>query len=967
MSFSITSALVLLMTLGQIFLEGGEFKSYFAPHEKPQALELLRKSCRMVLEDEDIRALSPDALMMVLKQGISRQEAKVKEQVENQCAKQNLEFIKLNGPDIEPPKCNKAEALAEIQKSLPKLVSPISEPLQIFKDFDMKDAVALYDYICSPEPSQEAPLKVSMDEVLHLYNKAMGEALQVDLNQFHHPTLPQSSLIYSYDGKEVIGEVFNKEGRRTWVPLSQIPPVVVNAFVSAEDKNFFQHKGVELRGVLRGFIRYIKDKTIVGGSTLTQQVVKNLVLSSDITLERKIKEMVISSRLEKTLSKNQILEIYLNLINLGRHSWGIQTATTNYFGEDRFVSDLGLNEASFLAGVTHAPNSYEPELNFEKIKDRQQFVLKEMKENGYISEDELQAVQPEKLRFVERSVLQSSYFHRSVEEDIKKRLSKADAEQGGLFLFSTQVPAIQKAMEKGLQEQLYKYENNNGRLTWKGPLGNLLTKPAEKLTTFELGEFHDPRFWGEKIKRFKTLYQDVHWNLAVVLDRTGKDILIGTLDDKDKPVIANLSRNYDSRWAREAIKKITLGDVVFVEAQKKSWALRTQPKVQSAAIAMEAKTGKVLAVTGGFSFHDSELNRALHSFRQPGSTVKPFTYLAALNQGIQPNQIFSSGAIQFAPIYLPGAKKLRRNMKCNSWYVRNYSSSGPGSMTMRRGLETSNNRVTAHVLKSIWPSDPEIGLGLVRDIFMDFGIYKEPQDCYPVILGSDETNLVQMAAAYAAIANGGTLVDPHFLDVKRNAGLLHTEPRSRHIFSVDPISLYQTKNILSGVVTRGTGFALREYSGLVGGKTGTSTSYNDAWFMGFSNDIVVGVWVGYDNGQENGKKNTLGSGGTGGSIAAPIAKAVFDEAFKLYPPQKLINNPPQGVKLYNLDGVIEAFRGEYSNGSYAVEVGSYSEEPNDEDWFDSGFYDETDPNEDPEESLSPDADRAIREGTGGLY
>lgn len=975
MSFSIVSALALLMTLGEIFLNNGNFKVQYALHEGPEAIELMRKSCRMIMEDEDIKKLSPDALIGLVKQGIERQEAKIKEQIKAYCDKEALEFRKMNDPGIEPPQCNQTEALAAIQETLPKLVSPLSEPLQIFKDFDMKDAIELYDFICSPTPSEHPPTKVSIKKVLEFYNKAMKEALAVDLNQFNQPVLPQSSLIYSADGKEVIGEIFTKEGRRTWVPLSQIPDVVKHAFISAEDKNFFSHSGVELRGVLRGFIRYIKDKEIVGGSTLTQQVVKNLALSNDITLERKVKEMIIATRLEKLISKEKILEIYLNLINLGRNSWGIQTATENYFGEQKLVSELGLNEASFFAGVTHSPNRYEPEFNRTKIKERQQFVLREMKENGYITEEQMNSVNPDELKFIDREILQSSYFHKAVEEDVKKRLDPVDAEQGGLYLFSTQIPSVQKAMEKALQERLFQFELSKGRLKWKGALGNILSKDPEDMDVFEMGEFHDQRFWMGKLERFKALYQDVHWSLAVVLDIDKQRTLLGVRTEDGKSVTTNLYRNYKTRWGKEAVRSLKMGDVIFVELEDKRANLRVPPQVQGAAVAMEAKTGKVIAVSGGFSFHDSELNRAIHSFRQPGSTVKPFTYLAALNQGIQPTEVLRNSYIRFEPIYLPGAKKIRRNMKCNAWSVRNYSTGGASHMTMRRGLESSNNRVTAHLLKSIWPSDPEFALNLVREIFMDFGVYEKPQDCYPVILGSDETNLLKLSAAYAAIANGGTVVEPHFLDVKKNAGLLKVEPKEKQIFSVDKVSLYQLKNILAGAVSRGTGYALRDFSGQVAGKTGTSSSYNDAWFMGFSNDIVVGVWVGYDNGAKTNGKTDLGDGGTGGSIAAPIAKEVFTEAFKYYPPTPLLDNPPEGVSLYNMDGVTEAFRTGYqpSYGSLTPPPDGWNDSYEDQysdPWNDSGFYFNDDPiYEDPEEnrSLSPRADRAIREGSGGLY
>jgi membrane carboxypeptidase/penicillin-binding protein len=869
----------------------------------------------MVMNDDDIKQMAPDAVMELVKAGIKRQDEKIKTEVESQCARQTLEYQKLN-PGMTAPTCDQEAALAEVQKTLPSLASPISEPLQIFKDFNIKDAVALYDFICAPTPVDEVPSKISLDQVLEFYNKAVTASLQVDLTQFNEPILPQSSTIFSYDGRQVIGEVYEKENRRTWVPFKQIPDVVKKAFISAEDKNFYTHKGVELRGVLRGFLRYIKDKTIVGGSTLTQQVVKNLILNTDVTLERKVKEMMIATRLEKTLSKDKILEIYLNLINLGRHSWGIETATENYF-KDKFVSQLGLNEASFLAGITHSPNRYEPEFNRERIRDRQKFVLKEMRENGYITQEQEDAVNPDDLEFKDRAVIQSSYFHDAVKEDMEKRLDPLDEKQGGLFLFSTEIPQVQAAMERSLQEQLFQYEQSTGRLKWKGALGNILSKDAKELTVADLADFQDVRFWSEKLKRFKALYDDVHWNMAVVLDKSSSSkIQVGVIDVETEPVIRTLSGG-NASWGKNALRSLNLGDVIFVSPNKNTVSLRTQPSVQGAAIAMEAKTGNVIALTGGFSYHDSQLNRAIHSFRQPGSTVKPFTYMAALNQGIQPNQILPDHTIRFNPIYLPNSKHVRRNMKCNSWTVHNYSGHGDTEMTLRRGLETSNNRVTAGLLKRIWPTDPEISLALVRDVFMDFNVYEKPQECYPVILGADEVNLMKMAAAYGAIANGGTLVEPHFLDVKKNGGLLKMEPQTRAIKSVDAVTLYQLKNIMSGVVARGTATVLKEYAGMVAGKTGTSTDYNDAWFMGFSNDVVVGVWIGYDNGSQTKGQKGLGTTGTGGGLAAPVAKGIFDEALKYYPPTPLINNPPPGVKLYRLDGnLIEAFRGEYQDSRY---------------------------------------------------
>lgn len=908
MSFSIVDALTLLMTLGQIFLNNGEFKPSYTMEEAPQAYEMMRASCKMVMQDEDIKKTSPAALITLLREGMNRYDKKLEEMVQNQCATQTMSFQKTHDPSEKAPECDRSQAILEIQNQLPKLASPIGKQLEIFSDLSMRDAIQLFDFICADQPSGEFPKTISLEKVLASYNKAMSEALGVNLEVFRHPILPQSSLVYSYDGKEVIGEVYKKENRRTWVPLKDIPQVVRQAFVSAEDQNFFTHKGVELRGVLRGFMRYMKDKKIEGGSTLTQQIVKNVVLTNEIKLERKIKEMIIATRLEKVLNKDQILEIYLNLINLGRHSWGVQTAAHNYFGKDKMVSDLGLNEATFFAGITHSPNRYEPEINAANIKERQSYVLRRMYEDGFINETQLKETDSDKLAFVDREVLISSYFHQAVEEDLKKRVNENTIKEGGLFIFSTQIPEIQKVMEASLQDRLWHYENTNGRVVWSGPLGNIL-KDSTKDVTVEM--------WSRKIDRFQKLYSDVHWNVGVVLEES-PNLEVGLKIDGEATSLPLTVGTKKSGWAADVRSKLKTGDMVFVavDENKKSASLRVPPKVQGAAVAMEAKTGKVLALVGGFSYEMSQLNRVTNSFRQPGSTVKPFTYLSALQRGFQPDYIVRNAPIAFDPIYIPGEKRLRRNQKCNTWTVSNYSNNSSGSMSLRVGLETSNNRVTARLLKEMYPSEPEFALGFVRNTMMDFGLYENPMECYPVILGADETNLIKLAAAYGAIANGGTLVEPYFIDVTRNAGLLEKLPQQKQIASADPVSLFQLKNIMGGVVRRGTGFALKDFKDLVAGKTGTSQAYNDAWFVGFSNDIVVGVWVGYDNGLDADKRRNLGSAGTGGSLPAPVAKAVFDAAFKIYPPTPLINNPPGGLELVKNGSFVEAFRlGAFSDHS----------------------------------------------------
>ncbi len=913
MSFSIASALALLLTLGQIFLMDGQFQKLDPRYDRDKAITQLRNACHMIMEQDVIKVMNPQQIIADQKSGTVYQQEQVEKELKGLCLKEKIDYIKTHGKGSKPPECDmdalKEKLLAEKGQSSK---GALDGGLEVFKDFTMTDAIALYDYLCAPNPTDSIPEKLDLDKVLAIFNSSVDEAVNADLSKLSEPSLPQSSLIYSLDGTEELGEIYSKENRRTWVPLNQIPDVVKQAFLSAEDKNFYSHKGVELKGVLNGFLRFIEKGVVIGGSTLTQQVVKNVILSSDISLERKIKEMMIASRVEKSYSKDEILEVYLNLINLGRNSWGLQKATENYFG-DKYVSDLGLKEAVFFAGITHGPNLYEPDLYMTRIQKRVPYVLKEMRENGYITKEQEESVDPTTLKFTPRKVVHSSYFHQSIQTELEERLGKDAANKGGFYLFSTQIPSMQKALEKGLQQQLYDFEEGKGRLKWKEPLGNLINRDFNDLTLEEQAIFADERQWSKRLLNFRSLYQDVQWPIAVVLNKDSDGTLMGILKLDGTTDFKNLHHSRQG-WADQAYRSLKIGDVVFVDFNDNTVSLRTFPTVQAAAVVMEAKTGRVLALTGGFSFHQSELNRALHSIRQPGSTVKPFTYLSALTRGIQPDQIIANAPVYFDPIHIPGERKIRRFRKCNAWSVRNYSSGGPASMSLRRGLETSNNRVTARILKLTEPGNHELGLEYVRNIFQDFGIYDQPEDCYPIILGSQETNVVRMARAYAAIANGGTLVEPHYLDTEKNSGLIQKAPESRPIFSVDPVALFQLKNILGGVVERGTATVLKEYAGYVAGKTGTSTSYNDAWFVGFSNDIVVSVWVGYDNGNENGKKRILGGGGTGGGLAAPIAKGVFEESFKIYPKTSLLSNPPPGVRLYRENGIIESYRDGYAPG-----------------------------------------------------
>lgn len=576
-------------------------------------------------------------------------------------------------------------------------------------------------------------------------------------------------------------------------------------------------------------------------------------------------------------------------------------ATRNFFGAGKSVADLDLGQMAFLAGITHSPNRYEPDRGTQNIRERQSYVLGRLLEDGHITEEQKQAALQSELGFIERQPIRTSYFHHAVRDDVRKRVRDDVRSGGGVTYFSTQIPEIQKITEASLQEQLAVYEMGRNAVEWQGPLRSLAENREEPPEVLPLSE----QEWSASLRSLKAQYQDIHWNLAVVLEINSDGIQIG-VNTEEGPQISRLAiADHGNSWAARVRPEIKVGDVVFVAPYRERFALRVPPQVQGAAVVMEAQTGKVVALSGGFSVHFTEYNRAINALRQPGSTMKPFTYLAALQSGFQPDTLVPN-----EPIYFDKVER-----RCNAWRPRNYSNSGPSQMTLRRGLETSSNRVTARLLKAVYPTDPVVALNRVRDITADFGMYEEPYDCFPFILGSDETSLVRLASAYAVVANGGTYVEPHFLDETRNAPILTQAPERRAVTTVDQVSLYQLRHILTGVVENGTAQRLKSLNGpngslYLGGKTGTSSGYNDAWFVGFSDKLVVAVWVGYD------QRRSLGT--TGGSLAAPVAKEIFTQALELYPPVDLLARPPLGIDLIPVGNHIESFRVSAADTRYWV-------------------------------------------------
>lgn len=890
MSFSISAALTVLLTLGQAFLNDGQFVREFSFEQKQEVVQQLRNSCQLIMQDDNLKSIAP-VMVQVMRNGLERYERKKQQAIESYCS-ESAQAARNEGQE-EAPLCDEQRALEVFEEENAEEIAGLAKELEIFQDFDVRDALDLYDSLCVAGSEKPLPAKINIYEVIRMYNRLAGEALSEDLSSFQNYQLPQSSFVYAADGQNIIGEFFGNEGRRTWVPLSEIPPLLRQAFISAEDKNFPTHKGLDQSGILRGLVKHFQSGKTEGGSTITQQVIKNTVTGNEISLDRKIKEMILAVRLEKELqNKDKILEVYLNLIYLGRNSWGLKMASQNYFGKSlNSLSELNLGQIAFLAGITHKPNFYEPDRSTQDIPARQKYVLGRLLEDGHITQEQMDQALNEPLGFIEKQPIKTSYFQHAVKADVHARVKPELQSRGGNNYYSTQVPAVQKVTEASLQEQLAVYEMSNNRVEWKGPLRSLVldrdnipsdwSMPAEE--------------WSTRLKVISSQYQDIHWQVAAILKISSSGIEIGLNSDEGPKTSTLAIGDVGSAWAGRVRPELRVGDVVFVVPFKERFALRVPPQVQGAAVVMEAKTGKVVALSGGFSVHFTEYNRGLNALRQPGSTLKPFTYLAALQVGLQPDTIVPND-----PIYFPKVEK-----RCNAWRPRNYSSGGADQMSLRRGLETSNNRVTARLVKGINPADPVAALNFIREITADFGIYEDPYDCFPFILGSDETNLVRLASAYAVIANGGIYVEPHFLDEEKNSSSLLQLPERRAVKTVDAVSLFQLRHILTGVVESGTATRLKSLNGqngelFVGGKTGTSSDYNDAWFVGFSDKLVIAVWVGYD------QRRSLGS--TGGSLAAPVAKSVFEKAFEYYPPVDLKANPPVGVETFQAGNQLESYR-----------------------------------------------------------
>jgi membrane carboxypeptidase/penicillin-binding protein len=756
-----------------------------------------------------------------------------------------------------------------------------------FRGINFADLLTAYKQFCKNEKVPTPA--VDLGEVIDFYNNAVADL--PDHNKLKGLKLPGASVVLDRKG-EKFAEVFEENQRRVWVVLADIPEHVRKAFVAAEDKRFQQHKGIDERGLIRAFIGNLASSgRPQGGSTITQQIVKNLLVGEDLTYERKIREMIVASRVEQALSKDEILELYLNSVYLGRGSWGIELAARSYFGKP--AKELTLEEGALLAGLTKGPNYYSPDRQPARAQERLAYVMSRLREDGAVSGDEpvrgLPAL-PEMVAYERPRRDLGFHFVDQVAREAKSVAGIDAITANSYTVRSTINVQLQRAVEEALQEGLSRYERSAGRVQFRNAEANL-AKAVQKIEADAKKSDKRP-VWQQALANARLPLYDVHWTPAIVVDKPGSTKSgawrVGLTDGRILPF------SVDNAIAQ---RKLAIHDVVFVrviEGKGKGAAraeLRVRPTVQGTVLVLENKTGRILAMAGGFSYPLSQLNRATQAVRQPGSAIKPLSYLAALGRGLQPNTLVTDDSITLPPI---GGGRAREQ---DYWTPKNYDGGGGGVLTLRRALENSRNLATVHLLDGGIEDTPEASLDRLCKLALEAQIYRECMRYYPFVLGAQPVRPIDLAAFYAAIANEGLRPQPYVIDsIERNGLIVYRhDPKSAvTVGSVDRAAFYQLKTMMQGVLARGTARSIANLAPFVAGKTGTSDEENDAWFVGYTNDVTVAVWMGYDN--ADGKRRTLGGGSTGGGVAVPIFEPVIQAVWANVAPRAALAPPSPEAK-----------------------------------------------------------------------
>ncbi len=669
---------------------------------------------------------------------------------------------------------------------------------------------------------------------------------------------PVSSKMYSGDGDLVAD--FSKE-KRIFVPYEAIPKNVIYSFLSAEDKNFFSHPGVDAKGVLRATINNIKNimssKRLEGASTITQQVAKNFLLSNEVSLNRKIKEAILAFRIERALSKERILELYLNQIYLGSGAYGVAAASLEYF--DKSIKELNYAEASLLAALPKAPSKYNPYKNIELAKFRRDLVLKNLYDNNFLDDNKYQEFkkQPINLKKNKKVFLENSqYYIEDVRKSIIEQLTYEKVYKQGYNINTPINLNLQKIATENLREGLIAYDRRKG---WRGPILN---------TNYQ-------KDWFQNLDSKFILEKSINWEIAIVKKVRQFSAEIET-ESKKKGIINYKEISWTKKEFKDLIKK---GDIIYVKKINDNfYSLQQLPKINGGIVVMDPYTGRVLALSGGFSFKNSEFNRATQALRQPGSAFKPFVYALALESKYTPSTL-----VLDAPLVLDQGTDLKK------WKPENYGKKFYGLSTLRVGLEKSRNLMTVRIAQSL-------GIDKIANFSKELNIYKDPEELLSISLGSAETTLLNLTSAYSSFINGGKLIYPIIIDrIQDGEGNTIINNENRKCINCDQISFtskefpkikddykqimspqtaYQITSILEGVIKRGTGKKLKKLKLNLAGKTGTTNENTDAWFIGFTSNFVVGVYVGMDNPEPLGKYET------GSKAALPIFENFIKKAVK---------------------------------------------------------------------------------------
>jgi len=784
-------------------------------------------------------------------------------------------------------------------------------------------------------------------------------------------SLPDYSQLQDYE-PAVMTRVHASDGsllaeyareRRLYIPIQAVPKLVINAFVAAEDKNFYEHGGVDFSGIARAAMLYVQQygsgRRPQGASTITQQVAKNFLLTNELSFSRKIKEALLSMKIERAFSKEKILELYLNEIYLGMGAYGVAAASLLYF--DKSVHELSIAEVAYLAALPKAPNNYHPFRQRERALERRNYVIERMMEDHYITAQEAEKARKEPLKITQRPtgahIFAAEYFTEEVRRYISENYTEKKLYEGGLSVRTTLDPKMQVLARNVLVDGFVRFDEQQG---YRGAISKLDIA----------GD------WGVRLAEVKGMSDVAPWRLAVVLESGDASARVGMQPVRDPGGAVSKAREIGTvpleglKWAKpasgpmrgkvpvKASQVLEPGDVVYVEpmaGKDDQFRLHQVPEVSGALVAMDPQTGRVLAMVGGFSYDQSQFNRATQALRQPGSSFKPLVYAAALDNGYTPSTV-----VLDAPLEIDTGSGI--------WAPENYTKKYYGPSTLRFGIEQSRNVMTVRLAQ-------DVGMPLIGEYAKRFGVYDNLPPYLSFALGAGETTLLRMVGAYAMFDNGGRKIQPTLIDrIQDRYGRTIYRHDSRECRDcdaekwtsqsepvlvdkrervLDPMTAYQITSMMEGVVQRGTATVVKDVGKPIAGKTGTTNDEKDAWFIGFSPDLVIGVYLGYD------KPRHLGKGATGGVLAAPVARDFLKVALADKPAVPF--RVPAGIKLIRIDPktgmraglgdqrvILEAFKpGTAPPDNYSV-IGV-----TDADGRPLG--------------VSPEADRAVRAGTGGLY